>query len=196
VCDIPECVFDPVIIDLSGAGFLMTSEANGVQFNFSGSGAVQLSWTEKGADVGWLALDRNGNGKIDDGAELFSNLSPQPAGAKGGKNGFRALAVYDEPANGGNGDGWITAKDAIFPKLLIWVDKNHDGVSQPGELFTLQQAAVKAISVTYKKSHWMDAYGNLFRYRGQITWEKPVNGQTSAVTYDVILVGPSTKGSK
>jgi hypothetical protein len=159
---------------------------NGVKFNFSGNGPVQLSWTAKGADVGWLALDRNGNGIIDDGSELFSNLSPQPSGS-GVKNGFKALAVFDQPASGGNRDGWITAKDAIFSKLRIWVDKNHDGISQPSELFTLQQAGVKAISVQYTSSPWTDAYGNQFRYRGQIVWEKPVNGQTVAAIYDVIL---------
>ena len=178
---------DPIIIDLSGAGFLLTNAQNGVKFNFSGNGPVQLSWTAKGADVGWLALDRNGNGLIDNGAELFSNLSPQP-GAPGGKNGFRALAVYDQPASGGNGDGWITAKDAIFSNLRIWVDKNHDGISQPSELLTLQQAGVRAISVQYTGSPWADAYGNQFRYRGQIVWAKPVNGQITAAIYDVLLV--------
>jgi hypothetical protein len=179
---------DPIIIDLGGSGFLMTNEQNGVKFNFSGNGPVQTSWTAERANVGWLALDRNGNGKIDDGAELFGNVSPQPAGAKGGRNGFRALSVYDLPANGGNGDGWITAKDAVFSKLLIWVDMNHDGVSQPNELLTMQQAGVSAISLAYSSSHWLDAYGNLFRYRGEIVWRKPVNGQRPATIYDVILV--------
>lgn len=187
-CDCVEDYDDPILIDLSGAGFPMSSEQNGVPFNFSGNGPVQLSWTEKGADVGWLVLDRNGNGKIDDGAELFSNLSPQPAGVPGGKNGFRALAVYDLPANGGNGDGWITAKDAIFSKLLIWVDRNHDGISQPNELFTMQQAGVRAISVQYQAARSTDANGNQFRYRGEIVWQKPVNGQQTAATYDVLLV--------
>jgi hypothetical protein len=96
--------------------------------------------------------------------------------------------VYDQPASGGNGDGWITAKDAIFSNLRIWVDKNHDGISQPSELLTLQQAGVRAISVQYTGSPWADAYGNQFRYRGQIVWAKPVNGQITAAIYDVLLV--------
>jgi hypothetical protein len=178
---------DPILIDLSSSGFLLTNARNGVKFDFFGNRPVRLSWTAKGADVGWLVLDLNGNGRIEDGAELFSNVSPQPGG-RGGKNGFKALAVYDQPANGGNRDGWIAAEDAVYSKLKIWVDRSHDGVSRPGELLTLKQAGVKAISVQYSGSKWTDAYGNRFRYRGQIVWEKPVNGQTTADIYDVILV--------
>jgi hypothetical protein len=181
------------VIDLSGAGFLLTDARKGVKFNFFDTGPIQLSWTAEGADVGWLVLDRNGDGTIDDGAELFSNVSPQPSAGPQGQNGFRALAVFDQPANSGNGDGWITAKDAVYSKLRIWVDKNHDGISQPDELFTLQQAGVKAISVTYTLSTWRDAYGNRFHYRGQIVWEQPVNGQATAPIYDVVLVRARTR---
>jgi hypothetical protein len=105
----------------------------------------------------------------------------------GDRNGFNALAVFDRPENGGNGDGQITSEDAIWPRLKIWVDANHDGISQPSELLTLDQAGVQAISLSYSPSKWFDAYGNRFRYRGQISWSRPVNGQTSAAIYDVLL---------
>ncbi len=135
------------MIDLSGAGFPLTSANDGVKFDFQANGKPnQYGWTAKGSSVGFLVLDRNGNGKIDNGAELFSNISPQPS-TKQKKYGFPALAVFDQPASGGNHDGWITAKDAVYSKLRIWVDANHDGVSQPSELITLAQAGVKAISV-------------------------------------------------
>jgi hypothetical protein len=176
------------VIDLSGKGFPMTDVQHGVLFDMHSDGKkIRTAWTAANSDVGFLVLDRNGNGTIDSSAELFSNSSPQPAG-RDAKNGFKALAVFDQPADGGNRDGWITAKDAVFSKLRIWIDKNHDGVSQPSELLTLKQAGVKAISVQYTDSKWIDAYGNQFRFRGQIVWEKPVNGQTTALFYDVLLL--------
>ncbi|MGA3188488.1 MAG: hypothetical protein ABSF22_15390 [Bryobacteraceae bacterium] len=152
-----------------------------------------MSWTAAAWDGGFLALDRNGNGKIDNASELFSNLAPQPATPGKVGNGFLALAVYDLPANGGNGDGWIDAQDTIFSKLLVWVDLNHNGVSDPGELLTLKQAGIQAISLTYSLNKWKDAFGNTFRYsapsRTNTSPNQPVydvllqsNGKTSATT--------------
>lgn len=158
--------------------------AEGVNFDFSGTGKpIRLSWTTAGWEGGFLALDRNGNGLIDNASELFSNLTPQPATPGKVGNGFLALAVYDLPANGGNGDGWIDAQDAIFSKLLVWVDKNHNGISEPGELLTLKQAGIQAISLKYSLSKWKDAYGNTFRYSAQ----SRTNTSPNQVVYDVLL---------
>jgi hypothetical protein len=175
---------DPIIVDLSGAGFRLTGVQNGVKFDFFGKGRpLQMAWTVAGANAGWLALDRNGNGQIDNGAELFSNVTPQPGRPK---LGFRALAVYDQPANGGNGDGVIDRRDAVFPKLLVWVDKNHNGVSDPGELLTMQQAGIQSISLDYTLSSWVDSFGNQFRYRGKIAFTDGVPAGDQYV-YDVLL---------
>ena len=106
----PVC--SPIIIDLTGNGFDLTSAANGVLFDITGTDhPIQIAWTGN-ANNAFLALDRNGNGVINSGAELFGNFAAQPASAH--PNGFAALAVYDDPANGGNGDGVIDARDAIF----------------------------------------------------------------------------------
>jgi hypothetical protein len=175
------------MIDISGQGYQLTSAANGVKFDFFGTGKpIQMAWMAQGWNGGLLVLDRNGNGKIDNGSELFGNVTPQPKPANGTRDGFLALAVYDQPANGGNGDGQIDSRDAIYPKLLVWVDKNHNGVTDPGELLTLTQAGVQAISLKYALSSWTDLHGNQFRYRSQLTRSASYSPVLQWV-YDVLL---------
>ena len=153
----------PIIVSLFDHQVDLTDEACGVQFDLDRDGiAEHLSWTEEESDEAFLFLDRNENGEVDDGGELFGDYSPQPDSDL--RNGFKALAMFDDGFNGGNEDGVLSREDRIFQDLQLWVDRDHDGRSNAAEVYFLSEVGIDAIDLDYKESGRIDRYGNELRY--------------------------------
>lgn len=181
--DIGPCDDTPIVVNLAGTGgFRFTSGEDGVLFDLNGDGTLdRTAWIEPGNEQGFLVLDRNANGMIDDGRELFGAVTEQPISDE--PNGYLALAVFDEPASGGNGDGQISSQDTVFDLLNVWIDENHDGLSQPVELRALGEAGVVSISLNYVVSGRRDRHGNFLRYTALVQMDDRV-----AQCVDVIFV--------
>jgi len=177
----------PIVIDLDGESFRLGDLAEPVTFDLDADGVPEkLSWTRRGSRVGFLARDLNHNGVIDDGTELFG-WATRLADGSNAEVGYRALAELDSPALGGNGDGVVDSRDAGFRDLVVWVDANHDGVTQPGELVPLPAAGILALNYDYGESRRRDGSGNLFRYRSSALIEKPGKAPQFYPTWDVIF---------
>jgi len=180
------CCYDssPIVISLRGNGYRFSDARGGVMFDINGLGKILwIAWPLQ-ADDAWLALDRNDNGTIDSGAELFGNVTRLRTGVTA-SNGYEALAEFDA-----NGDGVIDRRDPIFARLRLWTDVNRDGQSQPDELLTLRQANVESISVQFEPSSKEDRFGNQFRYRAEVTMR---NGR-HRFSYDVFPVAAPVAG--
>jgi len=119
---------------------------------------------------------------------MFGNNTTQPDPPPGvQRNGFLALQEFDQTVSGGNADGVIDRKDAIFNNLRLWLDSNHDGVSQSTELLTLPNVGLNKIELDYKISRRVDQNGNRFRYRAKVGDSR--DAQLGRWAWDVFLVG-------
>jgi hypothetical protein len=182
--DAYQCNGSPILVDLDGSGVKLTDELDGVRFDLNADGTLdRVSWTETGAEVGFLALDRNANLSIDNGAELFGNFTPQNTSSR--PNGFSALALYDTLPYGGNRNGLIDSGDSIYSQLLLWVDGNHDASSQRQEMKELREAGIAAIDLDFRESRRTDRFGNVLGLRSKVHSTKP---HIARWAYDVFLV--------
>ncbi|MCL4456170.1 MAG: peptidoglycan DD-metalloendopeptidase family protein, partial [Nitrospirae bacterium] len=144
---------DPAIVDLDGDGIETTNVKDGAFFDHDGNGfAEQTGWA--GADDGMLVMDRDGNGTIDDGKELFGDQTILSNGQRAA-NGFQALSELDN-----NKDGKIDSNDTAYSQLKVWQDIDGDGYSTSDELHTLDEVGIKSINLSSTPATVTDSQGN------------------------------------
>lgn len=171
---LPGCT-TPIILSLQG-DYRLTSADGGVLFDIDADGAAEwVAWTERESGLAFLVMDRNENGWIDDGSELFGNHTMLASGVHAA-HGFAALDELDI-----NRDGVVDAQDPAWSKLSLWFDRDHDGQSA-SELVPIFATDVIAIGTHYRWSGRKDRHGNAFRYKGDLVLTNGVRKY-----YDVYL---------
>lgn len=181
------------------ATYRFTSPSHGVQFDVDGDGTPeQTAWIDNVFEVAFLAVDRNGNGKIDDGTELIGGHTVREAG-----NGIAALArlaprAEDPWVNGQptrHQAGSLDSSDAIWPKLLLWHDLNRNGRSEPEELQPVGEVLAE-IGMGFSLWRKTDAEGNELAWQGWVRPKRPREDERIRNIYDVIFrTQPVTDGS-
>lgn len=178
----------PIILDLDGRGFRLTGLADPVAFDIDGDQALEsIGWTERGSGDGFLFRNRTRTRGFENGIELFGDASRTLLTGARTAHGYEALAEFDLADLGGNENGWIDSGDAFFKNLGVWIDHNHDAISQPGELFTLRDLAIARLGFQFVTSRRTDEHGNEFRYWGR-AWESPGSDRKSFWTTDVFFI--------
>ncbi len=180
----------PLILDLDGDGVettaLVKGAYGGVHFDLDAKGlAEQTGWV--GADDGLLVRDLNGDDQISSGRELFGSDTLLKSGYTAA-NGFEALRELDTAGGsyGNWGDGVVDSQDAGWASLRVWKDANGNGVTDAGELLTLDAAGVKSIQVAYTDHGTgvaADAQGNQHRQRGSYTTTSGTSRQMNDVWF-------------
>jgi hypothetical protein len=151
---------DPVLFDINGDGVLN-----------------RMAWTEAGADEAFLWQDKNENGVVDNGAELLLY-------------GFDVLAAgdllpHEDIGFGGDGNGVLDTRDRLWSQLKLWIDANHDGMSQAHEIFSLAEKGVLSIDLNYRWFGRRDRHGNLFKYGSAVTLLDGHGNPINSRVYDV-----------
>jgi len=142
------------------------------------SGVHAAEWPT--AATPWLVFDRNANGVIDDGSELFGSGTVLQSGSLA-RNGFEALSELDS-----DGNGRIDARDTGWEQLQLWSDRDGDGVSQPGELAAIGASGLVTLELGYFVATRCDGRGNCERERSALSWSDSSGVHAGAVV-DVYL---------
>ena len=162
----------PLVLSFDGAPVTVAASAGA--FDLDGTMSVVTDWPT--ATTPWLTLDRNGNGAVDDGSELFGSMTVLAGGTRAA-NGFVALAELDA-----NGDGRITPEDPAWSSLRLWSDRNGDRASSAGELASLDARGVTAIDLGYTSVPRCDTRRNCEIERATFPWVDAAGvGHTGAV---------------
>jgi len=176
---------DPLVLDLDGDGIQTSGADDPVWFDVDGDGKREhVTWTKSATRDGFLYLDLNHHNRVDDGSELFGVGTVMPDGTMA-KDGFEALALYDLPQYGGNGDGIIDAQDEVWNHLRVWMDSNHDGVCDPGETGPIHEYGVEEIPLGAVIARSKDPAGNTHVLQGVYMRRVTKNGRSSKVQFAI-----------
>ncbi len=163
---------DPVVLDLNGDGKIsLTNQQQGQDFDITGDGRTERTAFVAGGDA-FLALDRNNDGRITSGRELFSDQW-------GARNGMSELARFDV-----NRDGFISQQDPIFKQLVAFFDANRDGIIDPDEHKPISQLGIQRLQLEYKPVEVIRDDGNIISAIGKMLME---NGEEREIA-DVDLL--------
>src|SRR5690554_1061009 len=153
---------DPIILDLDGNGLQTVGLTSNIYFDHNGDGILsKTGWVGEGDAL--LVWDRNANGLIDNGAELFGDFTPLPDGTLA-PNGFAALSALDL-----NGDGILDASDPAFAELKLWIDSDQNGVTGEGELMSLADAGIASLNLGSTLKNQKQSNGNTLAREGSFT---------------------------
>ena len=180
----PHCgITSPIVINFDNGPYRLTGTESAVLFDITGSGSrIPISWTAAGTNQSFLWIDRNHDGAVTGGAELFGTATMLSSGQRAA-NGFEALRDFDA-----NGDGVIDANDQVWHRLMLWTDLNHNAISEPNEVTHVADSALRAISLKYHWTGKRDSHGNTFQYEGLISIANGGNGTRQQPVYDIFFV--------
>ena len=165
--------YDPLVVDLGGDGIELIKMNGAINFDHDLNGFAEATgWI--GKNEAFLALDKNGNGVIDNASELFGDGSSM--------NGFEELKKYDS-----NKDETIDEKDEIWSKLLLWQDKNSDAISSKDELSNIKDSQIKSIDLNYENKNLQNAE-NIIKEVSKVTFK---DGKTAEIADVNFKVDPS-----
>lgn len=161
---------DPLVLDLDGDGLDLGQAGEAAVFDVNGDGTLDKTGWVRGDDA-LLVYDRNGNGLLDDGSELFGDQN-------GAQNGFAELSKYDE-----NSDGRITSKDSIYKALQLYRDLNGNGRVDSGEMSKLNRSEITALNLQFLREN-AQLNGNTLLLKGSF---QRADGSTGSM--DDVLFG-------
>lgn len=155
VQDVQINMADPLVLDMNGEGIQLTPAGRGASFDINGDGKKESTAWVKG-DSAFLVMDRNNNGLIDDGSELFGDQH-------GASNGFQELARFDTCR-----DNIIDRKDSAWNALKVYQDLNSNGAIDYGEVTSLEKAGVASINLDFTTTDSQQS-GNRLIMKGSFT---------------------------
>ncbi len=158
-----------LVLDLEGDGIYLSDVYYPVRFDVDGDGTAEtMTWTASGSSDGFLWLDANGNGVVDDGMELLLTDPRVEAGVPPGATTFDRLVALDSAEGGPDGALWPT--EPLWRRLGVWVDRDQNARSAPEELSSLDDWAVKKLDLRYWTLDTVD--GTLNRVVAESTFDR------------------------